>query len=406
MGKKTTTTKTKAAKKATKATVTKKAGKKTASKTKTATKAKAKGGAKKLSIAAKKTTKATKKTKAANSAPTPPKRSCSPYLFFVKDERPKVVEEHSDFSFVEITQEVARRWKAASKREREKYEKLAAADKERYQAEVAEFREKYPEMPLTKPSKQKAPPAPKAPKKARSAYVFFTKEARPRLSQANPDMAFGELTKLVAEEWGNISKKDLAKYQKMADEDKKRYAEEMEAFNKEHPEAERRRKRRRKDAPTKPRSAYVFYTKEKRSVLAEKFPDLEFGELTRKVAEKWNALSTAGKAKYEKMAEKDKARYEEEMASYVPPTDAELDAEEAAARKRRKEGPTRARSAYLFYTMDKRAEVKEENPELKFGEITQILSKGWADLTDRSKYEEMAEADKERYRTEMAALEG
>lgn len=62
-------------------------------------------------------------------------------------------------------------------------------------------------------------------------------------------------------------------------------------------------------------------------------------------------------------------------------------------------GPKRARSAYIYFTSDKRAEVKAQNPELKFGDVTKKLAEAWKALSpeDKQKYEEMARQDRERF---------
>lgn len=46
---------------------------------------------------------------------------------------------------------------------------------------------------------------------------------------------------------------------------------------------------------------------------------MAFGELTKHIAEEWKALSEKDKKKYNDKAAKDKERYEEEKANYVPP---------------------------------------------------------------------------------------
>ncbi|GAA5862052.1 hypothetical protein JCM8547_001570 [Rhodosporidiobolus lusitaniae] len=69
--------------------------------------------------------------------------------------------------------------------------------------------------------------------------------------------------------------------------------------------------------------------------------------------------------------------------------------------------PKRPLSAYMHFSQDQRASVKEENPEVKFGEIGKILGARWKELDedDKKPYEEKAKADKARYEKEKAAYE-
>ena len=68
------------------------------------------------------------------------------------------------------------------------------------------------------------------PKGAKSGYIFFSMAARPKISQANPDMKLTEVSKVLGEQWKCLEEKQKAKYSKMAEEDKIRYKEECEAF--------------------------------------------------------------------------------------------------------------------------------------------------------------------------------
>ncbi|KAI9261758.1 high mobility group box domain-containing protein [Sporodiniella umbellata] len=67
--------------------------------------------------------------------------------------------------------------------------------------------------------------------------------------------------------------------------------------------------------------------------------------------------------------------------------------------------PKRGLSAYMFFSQDNRAVVKEENPNATFGEIGKLLGEKWKNLTDDEKkpYNDKAEADKKRYEDEKAA---
>mgnify|MGYP000858041294 CR=1 FL=1 len=69
--------------------------------------------------------------------------------------------------------------------------------------------------------------------------------------------------------------------------------------------------------------------------------------------------------------------------------------------------PKRALSAFLFFSSDKRQEVIDNNPGIKFVDITREISKLWGeiDANSKKKYEEKAKKDKERYEKEKAEYE-
>lgn len=77
-------------------------------------------------------------------------------------------------------------------------------------------------------------------------------------------------------------------------------------------------------------------------------------------------------------------------------------------KKRDPKAPKKASSAYIFFSNAKRAEVKAANPELKgIGDIANRLGEMWKTLNDAEKepYNNMALADKERYKQEMASYQ-
>lgn len=79
----------------------------------------------------------------------------------------------------------------------------------------------------------------------------------------------------------------------------------------------------------------------------------------------------------------------------------------AAKPKKDPNAPKRPLSAYMLFSQDKRAEVKEEKPDVTFGEIGKILGAKWkeADEAERKPYEDKAAAEKARYEKEKAAYD-
>jgi len=74
--------------------------------------------------------------------PNKPKKAMASYMFFIKEARADIirVDLKGDGSKVaEVSKIAGAKWKALDAKGKEKYEKLAAADKERYAKEMAEY---------------------------------------------------------------------------------------------------------------------------------------------------------------------------------------------------------------------------------------------------------------------------
>lgn len=60
-------------------------------------------------------------------------------------------------------------------------------------------------------------------KRHRTAFSFFTQERRNTIAEKNPKLSFGEVSKLVGQEWRGLNDKSKAKYKKLEVNDRKRY---------------------------------------------------------------------------------------------------------------------------------------------------------------------------------------
>ncbi|KAI5985015.1 high mobility group box-domain-containing protein, partial [Pisolithus albus] len=64
------------------------------------------------------------------------------------------------------------------------------------------------------------------PKRALSAYMFFSQDWRERIKTENPDAGFGEVGKLLGAKWKELSDDERKPYIEMAAKDKARAEEE------------------------------------------------------------------------------------------------------------------------------------------------------------------------------------
>ncbi|KAI7875292.1 hypothetical protein K492DRAFT_136696 [Lichtheimia hyalospora FSU 10163] len=76
----------------------------------------------------------------------------------------------------------------------------------------------------------------------------------------------------------------------------------------------------------------------------------------------------------------------------------------SAKGEKKKTGPKRSLSAYMFFSQANRQKVKDENPDASFGEIGKLLGAKWSKMSEDEKkpYIAKAEEDKKRYEAEKA----
>ena len=91
------------------------------------------------------------------------------------------------------------------------------------------------------------------------------------------------------------------------------------------------------------------------------------------------------------------------MESYVPPVDME-GGKKKKKKKKDPNAPKKGLSAFMFYSQERRPDVKAKNPNIAFGEVAKKIGAEWKKLTDskKAKYLKLAKKDKARYLKEMA----
>ena len=174
--------------------------------------------------------------------PNAPKKALSAFILFSNAKRAEVTAElkaaNPDMKGVaEVGKKLGEMWKALSDAEKEPFNKMAAADKERYAKamEVYTPPEGSDEPEPKKGKKAKAKKDPNAPKKALSAFILFSNakraEVTAELKAANPDMkGVAEVGKKLGEMWKALSDAEKEPFNKMAADDKERYAKAMEDY--------------------------------------------------------------------------------------------------------------------------------------------------------------------------------
>ncbi|CAF0977110.1 unnamed protein product [Brachionus calyciflorus] len=149
-------------------------------------------------------------------------------------------------------------------------------------------------------------------------------------------------------------------------------------------------------------SAYTYFVQMCREEHRKKHPNenVNFTEFSKKCAERWKQMTEPEKKRFAEMADKDKQRYDKEMANYTPLVD-------AGGRKKKKKkdpnAPKRALSAFFLFCADERPNVKAEFPQHSVGEAAKVLGERWNKVTPevKSQYEAKAAQEKQRYERDM-----
>jgi thymidylate synthase len=132
--------------------------------------------------------------------------------------------DNPEFTFGQICSRLGEMWKATSEEDRVKYVELASADKERYNNEMKLWKEN-PNNKKARKSKD-----PNRPKRNLTAFLFYSNMNRDAIKASNPEAKFGEIGKILGQQWKGMTVKEKAKYNKLAEEDKARYQKDFEAY--------------------------------------------------------------------------------------------------------------------------------------------------------------------------------
>lgn len=160
-----------------------------------------------------------------------------------------------------------------------------------------------------------------------------------------------------------------------------------------------------KGDPKKPRgkmSSYAFFVQTCREEHKKKHPDasVNFSEFSKKCSERWKTMSAKEKGKFEDMAKADKARYEREMKTYIPPP---------KGRTKRSSRTPMCQNAYfslllvMFCVPPKK--IKGKHPGLSTGDVAKKLGEMWNNtaMDDKQPCEKKAAKLKEKYEKDIAA---
>ncbi|CAD8205922.1 unnamed protein product [Paramecium pentaurelia] len=72
---------------------------------------------------------------------------------------------------------------------------------------------------------------PQAPKMPQSAFIFYFKAMKQTFQKENQGKQFQEITSLIAKKWNELTQAEQEPYQKLSEDDRKRYNEEQKQYS-------------------------------------------------------------------------------------------------------------------------------------------------------------------------------
>jgi len=148
--------------------------------------------------------------------------------------------------------------------------------------------------------------------------------------------------------------------------------------------------------PTKPKgglSAYIIFTQEVRQKVSKDNPDVPMTELSKIMGKMWKDLSDKEKKPYNDKSAKDKLRAQKEIEEWKKSKTTSNDSSDDSSDDSKGPKPKAALNSWQFFQQSKKA----EDSSLSQKDIRAL----WKQIGDKSKFEGLAAADKERFNKEM-----
>jgi hypothetical protein len=281
----------------------------------------------------------TKAPKMPKKDPNEPKRPLSSFMMFSQKHREAVKAANPESSFGSLGKLLGDRWKKVSAEEKSAIELVCAENKATYaiqhktymesdarQQWEAAMIEQFGEIPGTATNKKgsgkgggkstKKKTKDKGPKRACTAYAYFTGAKRAGIKTANPDASFGDIARLVSAAWKECSDEDKQEFVALADADKVRATKDKQEWDAAHPAGEAAssssqnspQKKTKDKGPKRACTAYAYFTGAKRAGIKTANPDASFGDIARLVGTAWKECSDEDKQEFVALADADKVR--------------------------------------------------------------------------------------------------
>ncbi|XP_057521584.1 high mobility group B protein 13-like [Amaranthus tricolor] len=307
------------------------------------------------------------------------KRPASAYALWCKDQWNEIKKENPDADFKEVSNLMGTKWKSLTPEDKKPYEEKYQSEKEAYlqiiskekretealklledeqkQKTAMELLNQYLEFmqeadkETKKTRKEKDPLKPKQPM---SAYLMYSKERQSDLLGEGNKLP--EASKIIGEEWKNMSEEQKKPYEEIAKENKEKYLQEMEIY----------KQKKEEEAASLKKEEEEFMKIQK----VEALQLLKKKEKTENIIKKTKEMKKK-KTKEEKNVDPNK--------------------------------PKRPPSSFLLFSMEERKNLHQERPDANNFTINALISLKWKELNEEEKkiWNGKAAESMEAYKKEM-----
>ncbi|KAK9902762.1 hypothetical protein WJX75_005161 [Coccomyxa subellipsoidea] len=167
------------------------------------------------------------------------------------------------------------------------------------------------EAPRVKKRRAKKPKD--APRRPKSAYMFFLAEFREKWKLDHPEtQRVSDVGVAAGEAWRSLTPDQKAIYEEQSVASKATYAQEIAEYTVAHPKPPKKRAKPREPGQLRrPTSAYFFFLKTFREAFKKDTPDkvVPVGEMGRLAGVRWTLMSAAEREPYERLSTASKALY-------------------------------------------------------------------------------------------------
>ncbi|CDW82148.1 UNKNOWN [Stylonychia lemnae] len=161
-----------------------------------------------------------------------PKKVLTPYMFFVKENRPKIMRENASMSFLEVMREVGERWNKLSEIEKEPFKERSMEDKRRYLEEQEVFIRQRFAFPSNTFDQRLAQTTTQQPKRPITGFQMYLRELREKLKKDNPKLVMSEFMKQASMNWTRMSQAEKKRYDHLVEKDRLRFDEQFLDYKK------------------------------------------------------------------------------------------------------------------------------------------------------------------------------
>lgn len=261
-----------------------------------------------------------------------------------------------------------------------------------------------------KEKKEKKLKDPSAPKRAKTAYVLFCADERPKIkAENNAKLTPQETLSELGKRWKALSAKGRAPYIKISEGEKKEYKDQMSEYVKpsdeELSDLEVNKKKPRKgskknDDGTKKvgfKNCFICFTSKVRSAFKLEHPEIPAVDITKMLGAKWSKMTAEEKEPYVQESLLDKERVKSETDSRVPSVKSVKDKKdkEKKSKKEEKKEEKEEKKSKKEEKEEKKEKKEEKSKKSKKEEEVEAFEEEEEEREQEEAYDEIEDEEEE-----------